>query len=216
MNDIKVCILGLMLLGLAACSTTGGTIGGLLPAPKFTQGKIENDTYFSKDNEFSIALPHRKGSSEYIYMQIKEQYSDIGTYVSFGPAAVDRSIYRVEIGRKLSPQSKTISFENYTNLIVSSYIKRLESGYKSKITQIKKDKLNINGLSSYHVELLQAGNTQSVKHQIYVCDFPEMGVIFWVQTPSSGVNETEVTALDFAKSFKLIAKNTEHTVKDSQ
>jgi len=204
MNIVKIFTINILFFNLVACSTTGGTIGGLLPAPKFTKGKIENSTYYSKGNEFSISIPHKKGSNEYTYMKIKEQYSDVGAYVSFGPAAVDQSIYRVEIGRKLSPQSKNISLESFTDSVVSGYIKQLESGYKTKISQVKREKLNINGSPSYYVELSQPNKSQPIKHQVYISDLPEVGVIFWVQSSSTGINLATINAIEFAESFKLI------------
>lgn len=84
------------LFWLTACSSsTGGTIGGLFPAPKFTEGEIKNNHYVSLDGDFSIGLPHQESSYEYRYMEMKEQYGEESEYVSFGPAAMDGSIYRL-------------------------------------------------------------------------------------------------------------------------
>jgi len=55
---------------LAGCSTTGGTIGGLLPAPKFLKGEIVNNIYRSPDGSFSVGVPHKEGSYEFKYMQV--------------------------------------------------------------------------------------------------------------------------------------------------
>src|SRR5206468_900185 len=81
-----------LVLALAGCSTTGGTVGGLLPAPKMLKGTIETDTYRAPDGLFQVGCPQPKGSHEYKYMAVKELYGPKGDYVSFGPAAFDHLI----------------------------------------------------------------------------------------------------------------------------
>lgn len=85
---------------IQGCESTGGIIGGLFPAPKFLKGDITNNIYTSKEKKFSIQVPHKEGSYEYTYLNIKEQYNEHGTYISFGPAAFDKSIYRRVRGRR--------------------------------------------------------------------------------------------------------------------
>ena len=96
-----------VLAALAGCATTGGDIGGLFPAPKFLKGTIRNNIYTTSDGSLSVAIPHKEGSYEYQYMQVKEQYSPQGDYISFGPAALDKSIYRVETSKRVTTESAT-------------------------------------------------------------------------------------------------------------
>lgn len=64
----------LLILGLTACSTTGGVLPFTgLPLPKILRGKIENNIYIAADRGFSVAVPHAQDSYEYRYMSIKEE-----------------------------------------------------------------------------------------------------------------------------------------------
>lgn len=80
---------------LFGCSSTGGTIGGLLPAPKFMKGDVENSIYYAQDQSFEIRTPFEEGSAAYTYMEVKEQYSDMGAYVSFNSSVRPNEIYRI-------------------------------------------------------------------------------------------------------------------------
>lgn len=118
------------------CSTTGGTIGGLVPAPKFLKGEIKNNTYTAKDKSFSVTVPHKDGSYEYTYMQVKEQYFEYGAYVSFGPAAFDQSIYRLETARRMTPGSQTVSFNEAVPKLVENYKTQLQKGYGAALQEV--------------------------------------------------------------------------------
>ena len=92
-------VVGLALL-LAACSGTGGIIGGLVPAPKFLDGKVDKSTYYAPNNAFSVRLPHPPEQSaadrnEWIYTKVHEINDGPIVAVVFGPAAFDRN----QIGR---------------------------------------------------------------------------------------------------------------------
>ncbi len=204
MRGFKIFGVVALVLSMLGCTTTGGTIGGLFPAPKFTKGTIENDIYTSKDNSFSVAIPHKDGTYEYTYMQIKEQYNEYGAYISFGPAAIDQSIYRLEIGKKLSPESKKVVFENAVDAIVSNYSQQLETGYKSKPEMIKKQKTKINGVESYIIQLEQQVNQQKLVHEVIVTNYDTMAAIFWVQSTSGKEKRASINALQFAQSFKVL------------
>lgn len=105
---------------LAGCQSTGGTIGGLFPGPKLLTGEIAHNRYTSKDKMFSIQVSHSQNTYEYKYMAVKEQYADGGAYVSFGPAAYNKSVYRLEIATRLTPQSQAIELEKVLPEIISS------------------------------------------------------------------------------------------------
>jgi len=203
MRITKYVISILMVASLLGCSTTGGSIGGLFPAPKFLKGKIEGNMYVSKDNDFEIQIPHIDGSDEFLYMQVKEQYNNSGAYISFGPAALDKSIYRVEIGKKLSPESKDVNFAEATNALVANYIKQLEKGYNAAVSLSKKEKTTINGVPSYFILLEQSAQGETLDHIIYAANYETMAVVTWVQMPSNNYSEATISALEFARSFKV-------------
>ncbi len=205
MKTIKLVIFLLLSISIIGCSTTGGTIGGLFPAPKFTKGKINNDIYTSKDKDFSVSIPHKKGTREFTYLQIKEQYRNTGAYINFGPAALDQSIYRLEIGKKLTPENKNnFVLSDAVDAVIESYSKQLEVTYKSKPELVKKEKILINGFESYAVNLTQNAPNQTLTHEIIVTDYPTMAVIFWVQESSANSFGASINALEFAQSFKVL------------
>jgi len=204
MDILRKVVLILISIFVVGCSTTGGTIGGLFPAPKLLDGKIEKDIYFSKDNEFKIAIPHKEGTYEFTYLQIKEQYSNLGAYISFGPAAIDPSIYRLEIGRKLSPESHEIEFESAANAVIANYSEQLRRAYKSEPKLIKKDKAMINGNQSYVIKLTQDVQNNKVEHEVIVINYPNMAAIFWVQKYLGRADKAHINALEFAQSFTVL------------
>lgn len=197
---------------ISGCQTTGGTIGGLFPAPKFLEGKIENNIYTSKDNMFSIQVPHSQGTYEYTHMAVKEQYSNVGAYVSFGPAAFDRSVYRIVTGYRLTPESKNIEVESLLPQMVGGIASQLENGYESKLELQSKDKTKLNGNNAWHwiwTQIIPAGKAISnkstvFKHEAYVVELGNVVGLLWVQTPTEiiGGREKPITALAFAQSFK--------------
>ncbi len=201
LKNILIIIVSIFIVG---CSSTGGIIGGLFPAPKFLAGKIENDVYFSKTKDFAVSIPHKEGTYEFTYLQIKEQYNDLGAYISFGPAAMDQSIYRLEVGRKLSAESQNVDFNSAVDAIITNYSKQLELGYKSKPTLIKKEQIMINGFESYLISLTQDIPHQKLEHEVIVTNYPTMAVIFWVQKPSTGSHKASINTFEFAKSFKVL------------
>jgi len=201
LRKISIIIISVIIIG---CSSTGGTIGGLFPAPKFLEGQIKKDTYISKNNDFTVSIPHKDGTYEFTYLQIKEQYNELGAYISFGPAAMDQSIYRLEIGKKLSPQSQQVEFSSVVDAVVKNYSKQLELGYKSKPTIIKKEKIMINGFESFVIHLTQSVSNQTLEHEVIVTNYPKMAAIFWVQKSSGRVQKASINALEFAQSFKVL------------
>ncbi len=99
-------LLGLALLALllAACSGTGGIIGGLIPAPKFLDGKVDGSTYYAPNKAFSVRLPHppdltADDHNEWIYTKVHEINDGPIIAVVFGPAAFDSNLYTAALVR---------------------------------------------------------------------------------------------------------------------
>lgn len=174
------------------CSTTGGTLGGLLPAPKLLKGEINNNIYTAKDKSFSIAVPHEHDSYEYKYMQVKEQYGEGGTYISFGPAAFDQSIYRFEVGIR-TPPIQDMPFKEIALKAVEGYNIQLQKGFGTIPEVLGSDQNPVNGRKTYHYTLTQevpaekniSNRSVILRHEVYVMDYEEAIAIVWVQIPDT-------------------------------
>lgn len=212
MKYFKIITLLILSILMAGCQSTGGIIGGLFPAPKFLDGEINNNIYTSKDKMFSIQVPHIQDSYEYKYMEIKEQYSNLGAYISFGPAAFDKSIYRIAAAYRLTPESKQISVESVLPQMIGSFATQLENGYSTKLELQSNDKTQINGNNAWHwvwTQNIPAGRHISNKstvfmHEAYVIELNNMASILWVQTPTefnSSPHGKPLTPLEFAQSL---------------
>lgn len=195
---------------ISSCSTTGGTIGGLLPAPKFLKGEIKNDIYTAKDKSFSVAVPHKVGSYEYTYMQVKEQYSEYGAYVSFGPAAFNQSIYRVETGKRVMPESQDVKFDDFVTKIIEGYKAQLLKGYGTAPQEKESRQELIHGRKAYYSKLTQvipagkyySNEATTFTHDVYVIDFEKGAAIVWVQVPEEA-GESAIQPRAFAESVTM-------------
>lgn len=210
MVPLRIAMLVLAAVCVGGCSTTGGTIGGLFPAPKLLKGEIKNDTYTAQDKSFSVAVPHKNGSYEYTYMQVKEQYSEYGAYVSFGPAAFDQSIYRIETAKRVTLGSQDVKFDDAAPKIVEGYKEQLQKGYGTAPQETESRKETINGRKAYFWKLTQvvptgkylSNKAATFTHDVYVIDFEKGAAIVWVQVPET----TQKLAMDpraFAESVAM-------------
>src|SRR4051812_1858035 len=184
-------VLGLLVFVLAGCESTGGTIGGLLPAPKLYQGKVEGNRYVAMDGSFSVTLPHEVDSYQYKYMSVKERYTNVGAYVSFGPAATDQSIFRVDLGKKISPESRTLKLQDLAPQIVASYRKQLEEGYSAPMDEVSqgtatvRQALALTWQYRQHIpsrSTLQGRTVETIfQHTAYAIESADAAVVLWVQ-----------------------------------
>lgn len=141
------------LLVFAGCASTGGTFSGI-PLPKVIKGTIENNIYTAQDKSFSVGLPHEKGSYEYQYMSIKEQVYEQGTYTSFGPAALDLSIYRVSFARLAGTPGVNLAIESLGPRALADYVGQLKV-YKSEVNERARGEVKINGVHAFYAVLDQ-------------------------------------------------------------
>lgn len=201
----------LFVVGLTACSSTGGDIGGLIPAPKFLKGAIENNVYTAQDKRFTVSVPHAQGSYEYNYMQVKEQYGQVEDYISFGPAAFNQSIYRIDFvtapaGRSL-PDLDTVAPKMLE--VVEQESRR---SYGGMVTAGDPAKLVIGGHNAYHWQLQQTvpeGKLANIEvnlvHDVYQIDFGRSMATVWVQTQVGNPTANALTAEQFVESLKVPA-----------
>ncbi|HEV7164167.1 MAG TPA: hypothetical protein VGO35_02110 [Gammaproteobacteria bacterium] len=202
--------LSLLVGAFAGCAHTGGDVGGLIPAPKFLKGAIENNVYTAQDKRFTVSVPHAQGSYEYSYMQVKEQYGQVEDYISFGPAAVNQSIYRIDFvtapaGRSL-PDLDTVAPK-----MLEVVEQEARKSYGGTVTAGDPAKLVIGGYNAYHWQLQQmvpegklANVVVNLVHEIYQIDFGRSMATVWVQTQVGNPTVNALTAEQFAESLKLV------------
>lgn len=204
---------GLLLCALAACASTGGTIGGLVPAPKILQGSIDNNVYTSKGGTFTVAVPHPQGSDEYRYMHVKEQYRDNETYLSFGPSAVDQSVYRVDLLMRMTPGSMDPSLDQTAPQLLANVEQQAQKAYGGDVTVTSSDKTQVNGREALHWLLKQvapAGKLVNdapvtLVHEVYAIDFGYAIATVWVQTETGDpIQGKGMTPAQFAASLTLL------------
>lgn len=107
MSGLRAVFLALAVAGgIAGCSSTGGTIGGLVPAPKFTKGTLSEGRYTAKDKSFSVTVPFPPGSPGYAAMEIDEKSDAGGNLVVFSSSAHPAENYRVTTFADVKPGSR--------------------------------------------------------------------------------------------------------------
>jgi hypothetical protein len=204
--------LGLFVIVVAGCASTGGTLGGLVPLPKTLQGSIVNNVYVAKDGMFRVMSPHEKGSNEYTYMAIKEKYSPMGDYVSFGPAAFDQSIYRINFTGNADAQGVAMPFETAADKVISAFRSELQKGYGTELIEKKKSASKANGrnilLLTYaqslpsHTTIQGQTSADTLTHEVVAIDNGNSIAVLWVQTPAS-CSACEGKAKVFINSFEF-------------
>jgi hypothetical protein len=180
----------------SGCSTTGGAIGNLIPAPKFLKGSIKDNVYSAPDKYFSVAIPHQQDSDEYRYMQVHEQYLDYGIYVSFGPAALDQSVYRIEIGKRVPPGSEKIRIQAMAQSMIDHYKEMLPNGYGGELRLKEKADRVINGRMAIYLHFeqtvapgrLMSNRAVEIDHEVYLMDFGKASAMVSVQSPELPVS----------------------------
>ena len=126
---MRIAIAVVLFLTIAGCSSTGGTIGGLLPAPKAVKGKVEGTLYTAPDNSFRVATPY-SDPYEWKYAEVREDRDGNNvTWVIFGPAAFDKNIYHAVLVKHpitgSFDQQLAIIFNNKTKARPGSSFTRL-------------------------------------------------------------------------------------------
>ncbi|MBL3676230.1 MAG: hypothetical protein JKP92_01795 [Alphaproteobacteria bacterium] len=202
----------LLVCSLAACASTGGTIGGLFPAPKLLKGQIEGDVYTAPDGAFSVAVPYRQGTEEFTYMSVKEQYMPGGAYVSFGPAAFNNSIYRLGVAyRPPGPDSQAVPFGEAAAGGLQEVIGQLQKGYGAPLVEEDSRPDSIHGRLGHYWRFGQrspdgryaSGAAVTLTHEAYAVDFGHGVALFWVENPDIPGSHGGMDARTFAESWVL-------------
>jgi len=135
-------------LAVSSCSSgTGGIIGNLLPAPKFLDGEVKGDTYYSPEGAFNVKLPHPPDSNkqdnyEWLYTKIHEIKDTSVIGIVLGPAAFDRNMYHAVLIREIGTPNGEPMEEYAKTVFERKYQSRnrgLELKHYSKSKQNGKD-----------------------------------------------------------------------------
>lgn len=141
MSSLRVLVLAVVLAAcVAGCSSTGGAIGGLIPAPKFTKGTLSDGVYTAKDKSFSVAVPFAPGSQGYTYMEIVEKYDAGESQVVFSSSVHPAEVYRVATFADVKPA------ERLPEGTVATYRKDLEASYGTPFREEKTTPQLIDGI----------------------------------------------------------------------
>ena len=219
MSPLHITLLAAAAFALAGCSSTGITPAGNtsesvssdpVPAPKPLKGEIKGNLYTAQDKSFSVMLPHKKeGLHEYANKQIKEELTEYGAYVSFGPAAFDESIYRVEAVKDTVSGKKT-NLDDIAPKLIEDYQTQLQKNYESAPRKTESRQETINGKKAFYWELIQlvpAGKFASNKvvtitHDVYIINFEKGAAIVWVLIPETA-KRTALESRIFAESVVM-------------
>lgn len=203
------------LMLITGCAATGGTLGGLIPLPKVTKGEIKNNRYYAKDGSFSVALPHENPSHEYTYMALKEKYTNEETYVSFGPAAFDRTIYRIDLVEKSTPYSQSFNLESMKDVLFEQYANVINATYRCQLRLVSKGTCDLNQYKAYVCEFCQYqpstmtlnGMTEpeNIQHMVYIVENKDYLAIISYAAPEGGMN-FPTSREKFIQSFTLSEK----------
>ncbi len=143
-----------ILIILTGCA--GGTIGGLLPAPKILNGKLNNLTYTSPDSIFSVTAPVTEERGEWTYTEVNENHEsskDQSSWFVGFKTPYDSHYYTAEVFKF----TKNLNQE-HSLLIGSDNIRRVtqttEQRWKSKVKVLTNNTVEC-GMSSYTYIVLQ-------------------------------------------------------------
>ncbi|WP_444902178.1 hypothetical protein ACJJIG_04410 [Microbulbifer sp. SSSA007] len=143
----------IVLLSTVLTACAGGTIGGLLPAPKILDGKLDGRKYTSPDGELTVIAPASEERGEWTYTVVKEhseQHADQNSrFVSF-KTPYDSHFYSVEIVKFLNEEElnyETFSLVKNDNL--SRVISSTEERWGSKVEKLVESDLNCENKKSY-------------------------------------------------------------------
>lgn len=173
-----------------------GCANGFFPPMNALNGQLVQDRYTQKIGSqpnlgrFSIQIPHQPDSYEYRYMQTNEEIGDDYTYVSFGPAALDGTIYRVNVGLR-----DPVPFKVFSQWVLNRLKKMAENTEHQKMKKVYEENVRVQGQPAVFAVYTQhiPGHTDialhnrasvTYTHAIYYVDYGQYGVIFWIQTNS--------------------------------
>jgi len=193
-------------IALGGCSSVGP-----MPTSKELSGSIANDRYIAQDGSFSVALPHPEDSHEFVYMQVKEMAQAGGLYVSFGPAAYDQTIWRLEVAPAPDPETLASVFDTAFEAEIANYRRQIETAGKAPLQFESEGHDAVAGHRSRQrifTQVVPAGivmtdEPATLTHEVLAVDMQRALVFVWVQRPDDGHVEGSMSARDFAESVRV-------------
>ncbi len=145
--------LSIVVLSTVLTACAGGTIGGLLPAPRILDGKLDGRKYTSPDNALTVMAPASEERGEWTYTVVQEhseQHTDQNSrFVSF-KTPYDSHFYSVEVIKLFNARmlnSETFSLVKNDNL--SRVMSATEARWGSKVEKLVESELKCGNKKSY-------------------------------------------------------------------
>ena len=211
MVPVRLVPAALMAVMLVACSTTGGSIGNLIPAPKLLKGEIRNDVYYAPNGVLSVAVPFAKGTYEYTYLQIKEEFNATTELIVFGPAAYDQGIYRVQLIERRDGLDTPDAFKADAPDIMRGAREMVQKDGRAPLEELGKDEDPVNGHPALHEHVTQhvpagvlSNRPQLLTYDLYVIQFGSKVAIAGVMRPEkSYADPPAISVAAFVQSVQV-------------
>lgn len=184
---------------------------GFFPTPKILKGRIENDVYHAPGDVLSVAVPFAKGTYEYTYLRIREQFYARSRLIVFGPAAYDESIYRVELMQRRDGVATQESFQEDAPQLMLGAMQMMEQDARAPVKETARDQEPVNGHPTLHVQGTQqvpaglmANRPVRVSHEFFVMKFTTLIAVVIVMRPERRPSPTPgIPAARFASSLQV-------------
>ena len=145
--------LSMVLLSIFLSACAGGTIGGLLPAPKILDGKLEGLKYTSPDGMLTVEAPASEERGEWNYTQVKENSESHpeqnSRFVGF-KTPYDSHFYTAEVvnylnSKKLNDELFSLVKKDNQQRIIQS----TEDRWGNKVVKLNENQLNCKNNKSF-------------------------------------------------------------------
>ncbi|MFO1077294.1 MAG: hypothetical protein U1E73_06155 [Planctomycetota bacterium] len=185
---------------------------GLFPTPNWLDGKIADGTYSAPDGDFTVKVPHTD-AYERTYMAAKERGDDTEFYVSFGPAAFDKSIYRLAVVKSPVSPLPAGELQRMARGIGGVLSAQLEPMTGEKLVVAGESPATVGSSPAYRISYTQhapagtvATDEATILHESYMIQRGDRVYSVWVQTyrwqdaTANSVSQRGISAYDFADS----------------
>lgn len=205
-----VCLAFTVAAAAVGCSSTGGTIGGVIPAPKFTKGTLSEGRYTATDKTFSVAVPFPQGTPGYTTMEIVEKSDAGGSLVAFSSSAHPGEVYRVTTFAEVKPTNRL------AETTVAIFRKQMETTGGAPLRAEKANQALIDGMLAISHRFSQTlpdrtadGVRQKGSVAIHTTHFLQRSTraafvaLSRVPDAAAGVDNGDARSAAFLKSFRL-------------
>ncbi|MGE3174167.1 MAG: hypothetical protein AB7O97_16180 [Planctomycetota bacterium] len=174
--------------------------------PRFLDGTIADGAYTAPDGDFTVMLPH-PDAYEARWMQAKEVPSDLGLYVSFGPAAFDQSIYRVVVYRERGEPGEQADLARIAHGLAADYSVQLQPMTGEPLVLAAEERAEVDGCPAWCLRYTQAApagtlqdEASTIEHVSYTVQRGDRVYSTWVQSCAGYGRQRGVDAVTFTAS----------------